>query len=52
MEFSGQEYWNGVLFPSPGDLPATGIELMSFVFPALAGGFFTISITREAWWKF
>ena len=26
MEFSRQEYWNG-LFPSPGDLPDPGIEL-------------------------
>ena len=27
MEFSRQEYWSGLLFPSPGDLPDTGIEL-------------------------
>ena len=26
MEFSRQEYWSGLLFPSPGDLPAPGIE--------------------------
>ena len=26
MEFSRQEYWSGYLFPSPGDLPNTGIE--------------------------
>ena len=26
MEFSRQEYWNGLPFPSPGDLPNTGIE--------------------------
>ena len=26
MEFSRQEYWSGVLFPSPGDPPNTGIE--------------------------
>ena len=38
MEFSRQEYENGLPFPSPGDLPDAGIELMS---PALAGGFFT-----------
>ena len=25
-EFSGQEYWNGLSFPSPGDLPDPGIE--------------------------
>ena len=33
-----QEYWSGLPFPSPGDLPNSGIELE---FPALAGGFFT-----------
>ena len=26
MRFSGQEYWNGLPFPSPGDLPDPGIE--------------------------
>ena len=26
MEFSRQEYWNGLPFPSPGDLPDLGIE--------------------------
>jgi len=26
MEFSRQEYWNGLPFPSPGDLPNTGIN--------------------------
>ena len=26
MEFSRQEYWSGLLFPSPGDLPDSGIE--------------------------
>ena len=26
MEFSRQEYWNGLPFPSPGDLPDAGIE--------------------------
>jgi len=24
--FSGQEYWSGLPFPSPGDLPDPGIE--------------------------
>ena len=24
--FSGQEYWSGLLFPLPGDLPNPGIE--------------------------
>ena len=26
MEFSGQEYWNGLVFPSPGDLLNPGSE--------------------------
>ena len=26
MEFSRQEYWSGLSFPSPGDLPNPGIE--------------------------
>ena len=26
MEFSRPEYWNGLLFPSPEDLPDPGIE--------------------------
>ena len=26
MGFPRQEYWNGLLFPSPGDLPDPGIE--------------------------
>ena len=26
MEFSRQEYWNGLPFPSPGDLPNSGIK--------------------------
>ena len=32
MEFSRQEYWSGLPFPSPGDLPDLGIEPW---FPAL-----------------
>ena len=32
MRFSRQEYWNGVPFPSPGDLPNPGIKPRS---PAL-----------------
>ena len=44
-EFSRQEYWSGLPFPSPGDLPNTGIELVAFVSPALAGRFFTTSAT-------
>ena len=38
MEFSRQEYWSGLPFASPGDLPNPRIEPAS---PALAGGYFT-----------
>ena len=37
MGFSRQEYWSGLPFPSPGDLPDPGAEPMT---PALAGRFF------------
>ena len=39
MEFSRQEYWSGLPFPSPGDLPDPGIEPGS---PALQADDFTI----------
>ena len=39
--FSRQEYWSGLPFPLPGDLPDPGIEPMSHVSPALIGRFFT-----------
>ena len=41
LEFSSQEYWSGLPFPSPGDLPDPGIKCASLASPALAGGFFT-----------
>ena len=41
MGFPKQEYWNRLLFPSPGDLPDPGIEPVS---PELAGGFFTTKL--------
>jgi len=34
MGFPRQEYWNGLPFPPPGDLPDPGIEPAS---PVLAG---------------
>ena len=40
-EFPRQEYWSGLSFPSPGDLPDPGVEPTSLVSPALAGRFFT-----------
>ena len=41
MGFSRQEYWSGLPFPPPGDLPQPGIEQASPVSPALAGGILT-----------
>ena len=38
LGFPRQEYRSGLPFPSPGDLPNTGIKSEP---PALAGGFFT-----------
>ena len=35
MEFSRQEYWSGLPFPPPGNLPDPGIEIVSPVSPAL-----------------
>ena len=40
MGFPRQEYWSGLSFPAPGNLPDPGIELGS---PALAGGFFPMN---------
>ena len=40
MGFSRQEYWSGLPFPSPGDLPDPGIKLRSLASPASAGRFF------------
>ena len=41
MEFSRQEYWRGLPFPAPGDLPDPGIEAESLASSALTGRFFT-----------
>ena len=54
MGFSRQEFWSGLPFPTPEDLPNPGIKPTSLMSPALAEGFFTTSATweapsREAW---
>ena len=46
MRFSRQEYWSGLPFPSPGDLPDPGIRPVS---PALKGSFFTTESPEEPW---
>ena len=43
--FSRQACWSALSFPSPGHLCSSGIECST---PALAGGFFTTSVTWEA----
>ena len=45
--FAKQEYWRGLSFPPPENLPNPGIELMSLVSPELSDGFFTMSTTWE-----
>ena len=41
MDFSRQEHWSEVTFPTPGDLPNPGIQPKS---PELAGGVFTAEL--------
>ena len=43
MGFSRQEYWSGLPFPSPGDLPNPGVERS----PILWADAFTVWATRE-----
>ena len=43
MEFSRQEYFSGLLFPSPKDFPNPGIKPMS----SIAGRLFTIWATGK-----
>ena len=47
MGFSKQEYWGGLPFPTPGDLPDRGMELVS---PALAGEFFPSEAPGKPAW--
>ena len=48
MGFSREEYWSGLPFPTPGDLPDPGTEPTSLASFALGGGLFTASATLEA----
>ena len=41
MGLSWQEYWSGLPFPPPGDLPDSRIKPMFPMSPSLAGGIFT-----------
>ena len=59
MEFSRQEYWNGLPFPSPGDLPDPGLEpgnywdpfaLCISLLPFLHLNIFVLPLqSRESW---
>ena len=44
MGFFRQEYWSGLPFPSPGDIPDPAIKPRS---PSLTGGFFTAEPCRQ-----
>ena len=48
MEFSRQEYWSGLPFPTPGDLPNPEMEPVS---PASAGQFFTTEPSGKRHYK-
>jgi len=45
MGFSRQEYWSGLPFPPPGDLPDPGTRPASLMSPAPADRFFTIQFS-------
>ena len=49
MGLSRQEYWSGLLCPSPGDLPNPKVEPASLLSPSLVDEFFITSATWEAW---
>ena len=48
IEFSRQEYWSGLPYLPPGDVPDPRTESISFTSPALAGRFFNTSVTWES----
>ena len=47
MGFPRQEYWSGLPFPPPGDLPYLGTEPESHMSPALTGSFLTTESSRK-----
>ena len=47
MGFSRQESWSGLPFPAQGGFLDPGIEPMSLMSLALAGGFFTTELSRK-----
>ena len=51
MEFSKQENWSGLPFPTPEDLPNARIRPTSPVSPALEGGLFTTELLGKHQWN-
>ena len=53
MGFPRQEYWSGLPFSTPGDVPDPGIKLASPIPPALAGTSFTTASSGkpQGWYK-
>ena len=49
MGLTRQEYWSGLSFPSPADLPDPGIQSLSLTSPALAVGFFTLRLALNSY---
>ena len=47
MKFSRQEYWSGLSFPTPGDLPYLEVKPAAHVSPELADRFFTTTTIWE-----
>ena len=47
MEVARQEYWSGLPFPTPGDLPDPGIEPLSPVSPALQEEFLSTDLSEK-----
>ena len=48
MALSRQEYWSGLPFPPPEDLPDPGTEPASLLSPALASRFFITELPGKA----
>ena len=52
MEFSRQEYWTGLLFPSSGDLPHPEMEFVSVAFQADSGNHLSHQGSPKCVWKY
>ena len=52
MEFSMKEYWSGLPFPIPRDLPNPGIKPMSLASLTLPSRFFTTAPSGKTFWHY